>query len=92
MLVYVNGKRWDMVFAPCVDCDGSCDAPTDKNKQIKIAPRLRKDQRRLMEVVVHELIHASDWSKDETWVEPVAEDIARVLWKLGYRRSEPREL
>ena len=92
MLVTVNGKRWDMVFAPLQDCDGQCDAPTDKRKRIKLAPRLKKDPRRLMEVVIHELLHACDWSKAEEWVEPTAEDIARVLWKIGYRLSEPKEL
>lgn len=92
MLVTINGKRWNMVFAPVPDCDGKCDSPDSKKKQIKLAPRLKKDPRRLLEVVVHECLHAADWSKAEEWIEPTAEDIARALWKIGFRLSEPTEL
>jgi hypothetical protein len=92
MLVTIGGKKWNMLFAPLQDCDGCCDAPTDKSKKIKLAPRLKKDHKRLLEVIVHEVLHGSDWSKDESWVETTAEDIARILWKVGYRLSEPKEL
>lgn len=81
-----------MVFGPVQDGVGQCDPPTNTKKQIKLAPRLKKDPKRLLEVVIHECLHAADWSKAEEWVDPTAEDIARVLWKMGYRLSEPREL
>jgi hypothetical protein len=35
--------------------------------------------------VIHELLHAAHWDLDELAVEETAEDLARVLWKLGYR-------
>jgi hypothetical protein len=92
MRVKIGEKYWKMVFTPVPDADGNCDPPTARNKHIRLPPRLKKDPKRLMEVVVHEMLHGSDWTKDESWVETTAEDIARVLWRLGYRRSEPKEL
>ena len=92
MLVTVNGKRWDMVFASTPGCDGECDPPTKKKKQIRLHSRLKRDPRRLLEVIIHECLHAADWSKAEEWVEPTAEDIARALWKAGFRLSEPNEM
>ena len=92
MLVTIGGKRWKLVFAPLQGCDGTCDAPTDKKKQIKIAPRVKKDSKWLMEVIVHEVLHGSDWSKDESWIGTTAEDIARILWKIGFRLEGPPQI
>jgi hypothetical protein len=36
----------------------------------------------LIEVFIHECLHAGDWTKDEEWVDQTARDIARGLWKL----------
>jgi len=92
MLVTVGGKKWNMLFAPTPGCDGECDPPNKKKKQIRLPARLKRDQRRLLTVILHECLHASDWSKDESWVEPIAEDLARILWRTGFRLSEPKEL
>ena len=92
MIVLVNGKRWNMVFAPTPGCDGECDPPTTKGKQIRLPARLKRDQRRLLTVILHECLHASDWTKDETWVESTAEDLARALWKTGFSLTELKEL
>lgn len=39
-------------------------------------------------VLLHECLHAEDWSKSEEWVDLVATDIGNLLWRLGYRREE----
>ena len=55
-----------------------------KNKEIRIKKNL--SEREELEVTVHELLHAVEWSKDEEWVEQSGVEIAEALWKLGWRR------
>jgi len=40
-----------------------------------------------LEVLIHEALHAANWDLDEAAVQETAEDIAKILWKLGYRRE-----
>jgi hypothetical protein len=64
--------------------DGSCDPPKNKSKAIHVRRGL-KDERH-MEVCLHEMLHACDYTKDEEAIEEMARDIARAMWRLGYRR------
>ena len=34
---------------------------------------------------IHEMLHASNWSKSEKDVDRVSTEIGRTLWRLGYR-------
>lgn len=63
---------------------GDCDPPETPRRKI----RLRKgmSEQRHLEVLIHECLHASDWSKDEAWVGEVARDVAIILSRMGYRR------
>lgn len=84
MRIKILGKCWELVFKPLRSDDGYCDPPELPRKQIQINERLRGERR--LEVLIHEMLHAADWHKDEdAWIVPVAHDIARVLWKVGYR-------
>lgn len=65
---------------------GDCDGPHIKNKQIRINKNLRDIA--LLDTLIHEMLHAADWQRDEEWIEETAEDIARILTKLGYRKVE----
>lgn len=91
MKIKLLGKCWNLVRKPLQNCDGLCDNPKVANKTITVDSRL-KGQREL-EILLHEMLHAVDWHKDEeSFIEPVAEDIARALWRLGYRKaSEPEK-
>jgi hypothetical protein len=62
---------------------GECDSPSDANKEIRILYTLRGVQ--LLEVIIHELLHAALWDIDEEAISEAARDIARILWKLGFR-------
>ena len=64
---------------------GECEPPESKRKEIRVRSTLRGEER--LEVVLHECLHAADWHKDEEWVERLAVDLAKILWKLGYRRE-----
>lgn len=82
MRAKILGKVWEIVFTPRVHL-GDCDGPHIANKKIRIAKKLKDEQR--LEVIIHELLHAANWHLDEEWVEQAGIDIARVLWRLGYR-------
>ena len=85
MLVTVNGKRWKLGFHYGCPYRGQCDAPGVPGKQIRIDKTLDGEEQ--LEVLIHELLHAGCWHLDEESVETVACDIARILWRLGYRRN-----
>jgi hypothetical protein len=87
MRIRIGGKYWDLTFKELdPEIGGECDSPDTTNKQIRICTD--NNGKELLEVILHELLHASDWSKDEEWVEEIAYDIAHVLWKLGWRRTK----
>lgn len=83
MKVKVLGKIWNLREVDGRElpgADGDCSSPEAKFKEIRIRRKL--DLRRRRVVLIHELLHAADWHKDESWVETVAEDIERALWKV----------
>ena len=84
-----NGKA-KVVTEEEEEVRGDCDDPSARNKQIRIANNLPPIEQ--LEVVIHECLHASDWFKDEEWIEEVAVDIARLLWKLGWRLAKDGNL
>jgi hypothetical protein len=42
-----------------------------------------------LETSIHEPLHACLWDTDEVAIHETARDIAALLWRLGYRRTEP---
>lgn len=88
MRIDVLGKRWRLRFAPNLKNRGDCDDPSISNKEIRISSSLVGEEK--LEVLVHELVHASNWHLDEKFVAQLAEDLARILWRLGYRQHGGR--
>jgi len=89
MHVTVRGKRWELVFEKIKESKdhvGYCESPKQKNKKIVIHSSLSEQE--TLRVVCHELMHAAHWDLDEEAIDTASADIARVLWKLGYRRQE----
>ncbi len=84
MLVTMLGKRWRIRFVSMKDY-GECDPPSKTGKEIRIRKGLKGEI--LLDTILHELAHAADQSKDEEWVNEMASDMARALWRLGYRRT-----
>jgi hypothetical protein len=85
MQVTLCKKRWKLRYTTLHLNRGECDAPHVKNKEIRIDKRLSGQEE--LEVLLHEAMHGCDWRADEEHVARSSEDIARMLWKLGYRRS-----
>ena len=61
-------------------CEYERDAP---DKHIWIDPRIKG--MRMLEVLIHEMLHCCFPDMTEDAVETAARSIAKVLWDLGYR-------
>jgi hypothetical protein len=86
MRIKIGNKYWNLIFTELdEETGGECDSPDTNGKEIRIATDLKKQDE--LEIIIHELLHAADWSKDEEWVEVIADDIARVLSKLGWKKE-----
>ena len=73
-----NGLKYHII----VDAlDGNAD--TDDYYWLIIERDLKK--RVGLETAIHEALHACSWSTNEEKVGETAYDIARFLWRLGYR-------
>lgn len=81
-----NGVKYRIVLEKLDGfCDIDCD--TDKDRYWLIA---QKDLSTLsgLETVIHEALHACNWKATEDRVENTASDIARLLWRIGYRKKK----
>lgn len=87
MQVTICRKRWSLIFTRNLSKanHGECDHPTKKGKEIRVREGIREQS--TLETLIHEMLHAANWSLDEEFVTDSARDISRVLWKLGYRRT-----
>lgn len=100
MQVTILGLRWRVSFEPLgrVRADGHyVDGITDnaktKGRTIYIDSRLSGE--RELETILHEYEHACDqcaspavpFVHSEEYVTQKAKDLARYLWRLGYRRN-----
>jgi hypothetical protein len=87
MQVTIRGKRWELLFKKLPGGDvGQCQSPSSLNKKIIIDPS--QSELDILGTTVHELMHAAYWDLDEEAIDSSSMDIARVLWRLGYRRNE----
>ena len=76
-----NGVNYDMHFgARYGDCD-----PPNKQKPNWVNCVDDPDSRKFMEISIHESLHAENWKASEEMVTQTAYDIARLLWRMGFR-------
>lgn len=76
----LGGRRYKIIVD---DLDGNCD--TDDHYWLIIERDLNTKVG--LETVIHESLHACNWHAKEELVEETARDIARFLWRLGYRKQ-----
>lgn len=85
----IRGKRYKICHKinTTNDTRGMCDNPSSKNKAITIfMNKLEDGSLEQLEVYLHEMLHAAFWDIEEDGIYNAADDIAKILWKLGYRK------
>lgn len=70
------GRGWSR------DQSGLC---TRTSRGFTVDILLTRPEREVLEVLIHELLHAAYWDLDEHAVAETADDIAGILWRLGWR-------
>ena len=82
--ITIKGRRFELRCVRMKTCYGQCDHPNSVRPEIRINSRL-KGGVKLMDTLIHESLHASNWDLSEEFVTQFAEDMSRILWRLGYR-------
>jgi len=79
MRITICRKTWRLRFVPHLGRAkrAECDSPRTTDKEIRIAGRYRGKE--LIELILHECLHAGLWQLDEETVTEVAHDLARTL-------------
>lgn len=80
----LGGVRYRICLSPLRSCWGKADPPTAPRPVLRLAPD--EDDKRFLDTVLHEALHATDWRTEEGVVTRDARDISALLWRLGYRR------
>ena len=88
MHVKLGGKRYKLRFADLSHTEkvGDVDSPEEPGKEIRIHKGLSGE--RQLEIIIHECMHVFDWKKDEEFIDSEAKELSRILWRLGYRKTE----
>jgi len=77
-----NGVKYEVDI--CGPLDGLCNSPRGSSSIIRICTDLEKCKG--LETAIHESLHACFWAKTEEKVSQTAKDVARFLWRLGFRK------
>ena len=85
MRVTIRGRRWELKFVRGLTDHGRCDAPNMKGTRILIRKGLSEEKE--LDTLIHEYLHAANWDFDEEAVTESAAGLAKLLMKLGWRRT-----
>lgn len=90
MRLRLKGRFWDLIFRSgfrrTEGVIGICEAPGVRFKKIIIDADVTGEE--LLEVLIHEQLHACFWNIDEEDVSESARDIARNLTRLGFHDGD----
>jgi hypothetical protein len=77
------GRKYDIDL--CGKLDGFA-SQGGKNETMLIMAE--GDTKKMLETIIHEALHACNWRAKEPDVLQTGKDIARLLWRLGYRKQD----
>ena len=82
-----RGRRWTVGRSEHRDPDerGVCEAPWTDHKVIDVP--VHGGTVGELDTLLHESLHACMWDMDEEAIHESARDIARFLWRLGWRKG-----
>jgi len=80
--ISINGTKWRLRFVdpgPWTFDEpmGECSHPDSDMKEILISNKLKGQE--LVEIIIHEMLHASMWIVSEETVDQTAKDISKAL-------------
>jgi hypothetical protein len=82
--IKLRNKVWTLCTHKMAKNFGLCEPePNAPNKHIWIDPSCKR--KKMLEILLHEMIHCCQPDLDEEAVTGMARDQAKVLWDLGYR-------
>jgi hypothetical protein len=81
-----RNNRYKVEVKKLKDRRGQCDDPTTQGKSIVIDPNQSGEN--LLATLLDESIHACMFDIDNEVVDVISDDIARFLWRAGYRLVE----
>jgi hypothetical protein len=84
--IRILGRTWELRFCKLRKRWGTCSDPAHSPRVIQLDDRLKG--KKLIEISVHEALHAAQWHIDEEFVRRFAKDIANMLHdELQFRRE-----
>jgi hypothetical protein len=86
----IRGQPFALKFTPesaMGDNDGDCGPPRTDGKVRRIRIRDNLPEAKELEIIIHELWHGAVWDLDEETITRSARDVAKVLWRLGWRKT-----
>jgi hypothetical protein len=86
MRVRLGGKYWTLRFVPNMRDYGDMQDPGHVDGRI-IRIGTWPSEKDKMDTIIHEALHCIRPELDEQAVADTATDIARLLWRLGYRQG-----
>ena len=88
MRVKLGGNEFTIKQVPQLKDHGSCEVTVTRTGKVRRVIRLASwnTPRAMLGTAIHEAIHASRPDLSETEVRALEADIARLLWRMGYRR------
>jgi hypothetical protein len=87
MRVRLGGRYWQLRFVPNLNNYGEVEHGDTADTRI-IRVRIKQGQEEMLDTLIHEAMHAARPELDEDAVATASRDIARLLWNLGYRRTQ----
>jgi len=87
MRVKLGGNEFTIKQVPQLKDHGSCEVTVTRTGKVRRVIRLASwnTPRAMLGTAIHEAIHASRPDLSETEVRALEADIARLLWRMGYR-------
>lgn len=85
MRVRLGGKYWKLRFAANLRDYGDMSDPGKASGRL-IRVGTWQGEEDTLDTIIHEALHASRPELDEVAVHATANDLSRLLWRLGYRR------
>lgn len=89
----LDGIPYEFYFeapAPKLNMHGFCESPEEENPRILVDPSL-PDKKKL-NIILHEYLHYANYSWSEANVKKLANNLTKLLYKSGWRLTEPPEI